>query len=115
MKSSAEFSVHFEDAAFLEACDGLFARNQEFTIICTEESVAKCRKAADLFLRYESQRPRGRWENLKMLAKLGSAGMRAPQLMAVCNKALLLDWTVVVGNEQNQVLHLFKRSSKTTT
>ncbi|MBB3013157.1 hypothetical protein [Cupriavidus alkaliphilus] len=115
MKSSAEFSAHFEDAAFLEACDGLFARNQEFTIICTEESVAKCRKAADLFLRYESQRPRGRWENLKMLAKLGSAGMRAPQLMAVCNKALLLDWTVVVGNEQNQVLHLFKRSSKTTT
>ncbi|SOY68870.1 hypothetical protein CBM2589_A90340 [Cupriavidus taiwanensis] len=115
MKASAEFSVHYEDSDFLETCDGLFARNQGFIIICKEESVAKCRKAADLFLRYESQRPKERWENLKMLTKLGSAGMRVPQLMAVCNKALLLDWTVVVGNKQNQVLHLFKRSSKTTT
>ncbi|SPS02410.1 hypothetical protein CBM2634_U10021 [Cupriavidus taiwanensis] len=38
-----------------------------------------------------------------------------PQLMAVCNKGTLLGWTVIVGNEQNEVLHLFKRSSKTTT
>ncbi|SPS02411.1 hypothetical protein [Cupriavidus taiwanensis] len=74
MKASAEFSVHYEDADFLETCDGLFARNQEF-IIMQGGKCSPMQEGGRPLL--ESQRPRGRWENLKMLAKLGSAGMRA--------------------------------------
>ncbi|WP_427309241.1 hypothetical protein [Cupriavidus sp. H39] len=76
MKASAEFSVHYEDADFLETCDGLFARNQEF-IIMQGGKCSQMQEGGRPLLENESQRPRGRWENLKMLAKLGSAGMGA--------------------------------------
>jgi hypothetical protein len=103
---ASELYVRYEDAALLETCNQIFARNQEFVLDCNDASLGKCRRAADLFLRYESQRPRKGWENLKMLARLGVAGMRVPPIMAVCNKALLLGWTVVVQSEKNQVLRL---------
>lgn len=98
--------VRYEDSDFIITCDRLFSNGHEFVVVCSEESLEKCRKAADLFLRYDSQRPKKRWDNLKALAKLGAAGMRALPLMVVCNKATLLGWAVLVGNANNQVLRL---------
>lgn len=105
LNNDSVVSVSYEDAAFLEVCNQLFSRNQEFIVVCNNESAAKCRKAAGLFLRYERQRPTG-WAHLKMLAELGLAGMRAAPLMAVCNKATLLGWAVNVRTDDNRVLHL---------
>jgi hypothetical protein len=75
-------------------------------LVCNEKSLEKCRYAADLFLRYDLQRPKKGWANLKAIAKLGAAGMKVLPLMVVCNKATLLGWTVFVGNEDNQVLYV---------
>lgn len=111
METNDGFKVRYEDANLLDTCTQFFSRKQAFILICNDESIAKCRKAADLFLQYESQQPRGRWENLKKLAKLGVAGMRTPPLMAVCNRALLVDWTVTVRREENHVIHLSPKNN----
>lgn len=101
--------VHYEDAALLEICNQLFSRNQEFVLVCNTKSLARCRQAAALFLRYEYLRyeshvPLGRWENLKMVVKVGWVGMPVASLLAVCNKAMLLGWKVDVLNEMNQIV-----------
>ncbi|WP_434034741.1 hypothetical protein [Cupriavidus sp. a3] len=98
--------VNYEDPAFIEICDQFFSNNQEFILICNDKSLEKCRYAAELYLRYDLQRPKKKWDNLKSLARLGAAGMKVLPLMVVCNKATLLGWTVVVGNETNHVLYV---------
>ena len=104
MEVSGDIYVRYEDAALLEICNQLFSRNQQFVLLCNTKSLARCRKAAALFLRYQSLIPIGRWENLKMVAKLGWVGIPVASLLAVCNKATLLGWTVAVLSEVDQVV-----------
>lgn len=101
--------VNYDDAAFLEICNEFFLKSQEFMVACNPAKLKRCRKAADLFLQYEYQHPEG-WGRLKMLARLGLAGMPVAPLMAVCNKATLLGWVVLVQSDGNMVLNIKPRS-----
>jgi len=86
----------YEAPEFLDDCNRFFSSGQEFFVVCSNEVTSKCRKAADTFLRFELERPIG-WQRLKMLVKLGWVGMTVAPLMAVCNKAILLGWTVTIS------------------
>jgi hypothetical protein len=98
-------SVNYKDAAFSETCDEYFSTRQEFVIVCTGKAAAKCRKAADLFLRLEVERPAG-FVRLACLAKLTWVAMPMATLLAVCTNAIIYGWTVTVPRVGNQVLRL---------
>jgi hypothetical protein len=94
------------------ASGGLTSTRQEFVIVCTGKAAAKCRKAVDLHLRLDVERPAG-LARLAFLAKLAWVGMPKATLLAVCNSAIFYGWTVTVARVGNLVLHLKPRTSAT--
>jgi hypothetical protein len=106
-------SVNYKDTAFWETCKEYFSTRQEFVIVCTGKAAAKCRKAVDLFLRSDVERPAG-FARLALLAQLAWVGMPKASLLAVCNRAIFYGWTVTVPRVGNLVLHLKPRAGSAT-
>jgi len=96
----------YEEKSFFDDCERFFAAKMEFVVVCDEKSALRCRKAVDAFLSYERAKARG-WQRFRLLANGFFVGMRAPLAVAICNKALLLQWDVSTGGmKANQVLRL---------
>ena len=95
--------VTYEGNNLLEICEEEFSANREFIVVCREGLATTCRKAATLFVNFDSNRPRG-WRKITALLKLGVAGMQVSPLMALCNRALLLGWKVTVLYDDDQIL-----------
>ena len=95
--------ISYESDNLLEICDNEFAANREFIVVCRDDLAATCRKAASLFLNFDSNRPHG-WRKVIALLKLGVAGIQISPLMALCNRALLLGWKVTVLYDDDQIL-----------
>jgi hypothetical protein len=99
--------VVYGNADFCDVCDRYVEQKEPFLVICDYKLVKKCRKAVDLFLKYENLHPKpGRWKNLKLVIEWGLAGMRVPVLIYVCIRALILDWSIIVLDKENQVAYM---------
>ena len=104
-------SVNYKATDFCETCNEYFSTRQEFVIVCTGKAAAKCRKAVELFLRLEFERPAG-FARLACLAKLTWVGMPRGTLLHACTKAIIYGWTVTIPRVGNQVLHLKPATNK---
>lgn len=98
-------SVSCEGDSFTENCNIFFGERREFVVDCKLHSVLRCRRAANVFMQYKLERPRG-WKKVTALVKILLVAMPAAPITAVCNKAHLLGWTIVVRNDDAHVLHL---------
>ena len=100
--------IRFEDKNFVENCKIYFSEKKGFLVICDNEKKERCRKAVDMFLRFQSPFST-RWERVKTAFQAWWVGIPVVSITVVCNEALLRDWDIKVQHDENQVFYAYPK------